>query len=401
MERIVFHIDVNNAYLSWTAVNLLENNYPIDIRDIVSVIGGDEKARHGVVLAKSIPAKKKNIKTAETLYSARKKDPNLKVFPPDHQLYEEMSKKMFNYLKRYSPNIEYYSIDESFLDMTQTSFLYKDIFATAEQIRREIKKEFGFTVNIGIGNNKLLAKMASDFEKPDKVHSLFKDEIEKKMWHLPVRELFMIGQKSEKALNDLGIKTIGDLAKYDLNKLKKRFKSSGLMMWQYANGIDESLVTKHVAKEKSISTSFTTPKDLDDIAQIKKILLKQSQEIGKQMRKENKKAFVVAITIKTYDFLSYSKQLTLSNAIFTSKDIYKEALSLFQQAWNQEKIRNIGIRLTKFCDESSHQISLFENFETKEKNDKIQIALDEINHKFGSSIIGPAALYEKEEREMK
>lgn len=401
MERIVFHIDVNNAFLSWTAVKLLEDSHPIDIRTIEAVIAGDEKARNGVVLAKSIPAKNRGVETGETLYAARKKSPGLKIFPPDHKLYKEMSLKMFNYLKNYSPNIEYYSIDECFIDMSQTSLLYKDLSKTAYKIKKEIKEKFGFTVNIGVGNNKLLAKMASDFEKPDKVHTLFSTEIKEKMWPLAVGELFMVGRKSTQALNDLGILTIGDLANYDPRKLEKRFKTMGISMWQKANGIDDSPVEKHQAKEKSISISFTTPKDLEKAEDLKKILFSQSQEIGESLRKEEKHATIIAVTLKTYDFKSYSKQERLNNAIFTSKEIYKNVIRLFDIAWDGEKIRNIGIRLSGLVEDTSHQLSIFEKAEHKEKDDKMQRTVDEINDKFGSSVLKPASLYRKGNNEDK
>lgn len=401
MERIVFHVDVNNAYLSWTAIKLLKEGYPVDIRTIEAIIGGDESARHGIVLAKSMPAKKKGIATAETIYSARKKSPNLKIFPPDFELYNEMSLKMYNYLKNYSPNIEYYSIDECFIDMSKTALLYKDLNEVAYKIKDDIKNKFGFTVNVGVGNNKLLAKMASDFEKPDKVHTLFIDEIESKMWHLPVGELFMIGRKSKAALNELGIMTIGDLARADLKVLKRRFKSMAKFMWESANGIDDSPVERHIAKDQSISISHTTPKDLDDIEELKKILLWQSQEIGQNLRHQNKHAKVIAITLKTYDFISYSKQMKLTNSISSSKEIYSSAIKLLDEAWNREKIRNIGIRLSNLDSDNTHQLSLFESPDNKEKEDKMQAAVDKINHKFGSQVLRPASLYRKGKDESK
>lgn len=401
MERIVFHIDVNNAYLSWTAIKLLKDGHSIDIRTIEAIIGGDEEARHGIVLAKSMPAKKKGIATAETIYSARKKCPKLEIFPPDFDLYHDMSMKMYNYLKNYSPNIEHYSIDECFIDMTKTSLLYKDLMATAYKIKEDIKNNFGFTVNVGIGNNKLLAKMASDFEKPDKVHTLFINEIETKMWPLPVGELFMVGRKSAKLLNELGIFTIGDLAQADIKMLNKHFKSMATSMWQSANGIDNSLVEKHIAKDKSISISFTTSKDIDDIDELKKILLAQSQEIGMTMRSENKAANVIAITIRTYDFINYSKQMKLNNAIFSSKEIYEYASKLLETAWNREKVRNIGIRLSGLTEDNSHQLSIFESIDNKEKDDKVQEAIDKINSKFKSQLVKPASLYRKKNNENK
>lgn len=197
-ERIIFHVDVNNAFLSWSAVYLLKNGYKQDIRKIPSIIGGDEKQRHGIVLAKSPIAKKFGIVTAETIYQAKRKCPSLQMFPPNYKWYIEQSNLLVNYLKQFTPNLEKYSIDECFLDMTGTNYLYDDYLKLAYKMKEEIKEKFGFTVNIGIANNKLCAKMASDFEKPDKVHTLFKDEIEKKLWPLDVGDLFMCGKKVKK-----------------------------------------------------------------------------------------------------------------------------------------------------------------------------------------------------------
>ena len=218
MERIILHIDVNNAFLSWTAVKLLKEGYKIDIREIPSVIAGDEQTRHGIVLAKSPVAKKLGIKTAETLYQARKKCPNLQTFQADRKYYKEMSNKMFEYISNFSPTIERFSIDECFVDFTGTHYLYNNIIELAYKIKDEIYQKFGFTVNIGIANNKLCAKMASDFEKPNKVHTLFNNEIESKMWPLPIEELFMVGKKTSEKLRKMGYNTIGDVAKTDKEK---------------------------------------------------------------------------------------------------------------------------------------------------------------------------------------
>ncbi len=393
-ERIIFHIDVNNAYLSWTAVKLLKEGYPIDIRTIPSVIGGDESKRHGIVLAKSPIAKKFGIVTAETLYSARKKCPNLRVFPPDHTLYLNMSKALFQYLNNYSPDIEQFSVDECFIDMSNTTYLYKDLVSLAYKIKEEIKLKFGFTVNIGIGNNKLCAKMASDFEKPDKVHTLFKNEIKEKMWPLPVNELFMVGKKSSARLKEMGIMKIGDLATTDVTTLRRHFKSFSKVMWEFANGIDEEPVVKEHGASKSISVSATLPKDTDDILKLKNILLGQADEVGIQLRKQKMYASVIAVTLKTKDFLSYSKQNKLKNPIDISTEIYKHAVIILDSVWNGEEIRNIGIRLSNLKEVREEQISLFDKPNIKQ-SDKIQKTLDEIKEKYGSSSIVPASLIKK------
>lgn len=394
MKRIIFHIDVNNAFLSWTAVKLLSEGYPIDIRTIPSVIGGDEQKRHGIVLAKSPVAKKYGIVTPETLYSARKKCPDLKVFPGDYAYYSKMSRKMIKYISSYSPDLEQFSIDECFLDLTGTHYLYDNIIDLAYKIKDEIYSMFGFTVNIGIGNNKLCAKMASDFEKPNKVHTLFMEEIESKMWPLPIEDLFMVGKKTSDKLRKMGFNTIGDVARCNPNILIKEFKTVGMDLWNRANGIDDSIVDSSVYENKSISVSWTLDHDSDDIDFIKSVLLKQVDEVGRSLRKKKKYATVIAVTFKTYDFVSFSKQCSLSYPVKSNDDIYNEAIKILYKAWNFEKIRNIGIRLSGFTDEKIIQHDLFED-RNNENDEKVQDAVDKIKDKYGSNIIIPASLLDK------
>ncbi len=395
MERIIFHIDVNNAFLSWSAVKLLNEGYTVDIRNIPSIIGGDESSRHGIVLAKSPVAKKYGIKTAETIYSARKKCQNLKVFSPNMNYYKEMSKKMIDYISNYSPDLEQFSIDECFLDLTGTSYLYDDILALAYKIKDEINEKFGFTVNIGIGNNKLCAKMASDFEKPNRVHTLFENEIESKMWPLPIENLFMVGKKTADKLKKMGFYTIGDVARSDCNKLIKEFKTFGSTIYELANGIDNSLVDSTVTQSKSISVSLTLVKDTDDINLLKKILLSQVDDVGRTLRKKKLYATVVAVTFKTSEFVSFSKQCSTVFPINSNNAIYDKVISLLYKSWNFEKIRNIGVRISGFTDKRVTQTSLFEDSNKNYADEKIQAVLDNIKDKYGSNIINLASLIDK------
>ena len=398
MERLIFHIDVNNAFLSWTAVDLLSKGYPIDIRKIPSVIGGDEESRRGIVTAKSPVAKKMGIVTAESLYTARKKCPNLKVYPGDYHLYYKNSNILYKYFCQFTDKIERYSVDECFLDMTGTELLYPDPIALAYKIKDEIKEKFGYTVNVGVANNKLCAKMASDFLKPDRVHTLFSYEIEKKMWPLPVGDLFMIGKASSKALIDMGIKTIGDLAKYDVTILKRKFKSMGVMMHEYANGIDFSEVTPRISKNKSISTTETLPKDVDNIKDLKKILLKQANRVGRELRYLNLYAKTVAVIFKTNEFVSYSHQMKLVNPTNITSEIYKYVVEVLEKGYRNNPIRLIGIRVADLTSESNYQISLFDADDAID-NSKIQKVLDNIADKYGDSVIMPASMKVSDEDE--
>jgi len=390
-ERIILHIDCNNAFLSWTAVNMLHKGSRVDIRKRYAVIGGDEELRKGIVLAKSMPCKMKGVVTAEPIYTARRKCPYLEVYKPDFKIYKRYSDMMYTYLCNYSDKIERYSIDECFLDYTESYKLFGDPVKVAYKIKNDIKLNFGFTVNVGIGNNKLLAKMASDFSKPDKVHTLFTSEIKDKMWPLDVSDLFMIGKSSNKRLHDLGINTIGELANTELDFLVRHFKSMGKMMWNYANGIDYSEVESDYGNPKSISTSEVLPYNYSNIEDIHRELKKLSIETGKRLREKKMYTPNVNIWVKFHDFTKVSKQVTLDNVINSDEDIYNNAVKLFNSLWNEDsdkKIRGLCVGVSNLTDVYKVQLSIFgeENIKS-EKNDNLQKTIDDIKKKYGDKSI--------------
>ena len=392
-ERIIFHIDVNNAFLSWTAVQLLEEGYNIDIRTIPAIIAGDESKRHGIVLAKSPIAKKYGIVTAETIYQAKMKCPNLKIFSPNHEIYQRKSKQLINYLKTFTPIMEQFSIDECFLDMTGTKYLYTNHLELAYKIKDEIKEKFGFTVNVGIGNNKLCAKMASDFEKTDKVHTLLKSEIKEKLWPLPVNDLFMCGKKTSIELNKMNIYTIKDLAEYDFQKLEKKFKSQAKYLKQAAWGIDESKVEERKDKRQSISTTRTLPHDEENKEKLKEVLFVQTEDVCRQLREQNLYASTIAIIYKDKYFKSTTVQEQLENATDNTKEILKKINSLFEKSYNNMPVRLIGVRLANLTKFKNTQVSIFDTeIDNDSKEESIQKTVDKINKKFGSSLIMPASI---------
>lgn len=392
-ERIIFHIDVNNAFLSWTAVHRLKNGEKLDIRKIPSIIAGDEKTRHGIVLAKSPIAKNMGVKTAETIYSAKRKCPNLKVFPPEFDWYYEESNKMYKYLCKYTPQIERFSIDECFLDLTGTSLLYKNYEELANKIKNDIKNNFGFTVNVGIGNNKLCAKMASDFTKPDKVHTLYNNEIKTKMWPLPIEDLFMVGKKTSTILRTLNINTIGDLANANDNYLKRYFKNQTRFLKDSANGIDYTKVAPRIPKNESISISETLPYDCDDYKKIEEVLFRQTEEVTRLLREQKEYAKTVAVTYKNSCFETYSHQLKLNVPQNSTTEIYKAVINSLKESWKEDKIRNIGIRLSDLTKNRVAQISIFKTEETvNSKDDLIQETIDNINKKYGTASVMPASI---------
>lgn len=398
------HIDVNNAFLSWMAVWRLKNGYKVDIRERYAVIGGDEDARRGIVTAKSDPCKKRGVVTAETLYSARKKCPYLEVYKGDFKVFKMYSDMMYNYLLKYSDVIERYSIDECFLDYTSSVNLFDDPIKIAYKIKNDIKDLFGFTVNVGIGNNKLEAKMASDFTKPDRVHTLFDNEIKKKMWPLPVEDLFMVGKSAASRLRDDGIKTIGELACTNIEILKRKFKSHGVLMWEFANGIDNSKVEAKRDDPKSVSSSTVLPYNYSNKKEIEKVLKILSSDVGKKLRTKHLYANSISVWIKYSNFKKVSKQITIDNGINNDKDIYKYACLLLEKLWDGENyIRSLCVGVANISCNHDKQLSLFDNNTSNKqmdlKEDKLQSAIDCIRNKYGDEMIGYADVINKRENE--
>lgn len=393
MERIIMHIDVNNAFLSWTAQDLLAKGYPIDIRKIESIIAGDKERRAGIVLAKSPPAKQKGVKTAETIYSAKRKCKNLKIFPPDYQLYQNQSKKLFKLLSNYTPDIEIASIDECFLDYGKIKKLHKDPLEFAKKIQKEINDTLGFTVKIGIANNKLCAKMASEFKGNDKINTLFEYEIKEKLFPLPIGNLFTVGKQTEEKLKYLGIKTVKDLATKQEYELRKVFKNQAKHLIEIANGIDTSEVNSAKHEPKTISTETTTSKDITNKQDLYKILLPLSETVSKRLRKENQYAWVLGIILKDNKFKRYSHQKKLKNPINSQQDIYKYSKEILEKFYNQTPIRLIGIKLENLTQTTTYQTSLFEK--DKKQEEQIDKIMDKINEKYGKEIIKRASLIDK------
>ena len=386
MKREILHVDVNNAFLSWTAIDMLKKGSKVDIREIPSIIGGDESKRSGIVLAKSPKAKEFGIKTAETIYQAKIKCPNLQIFPSNYKIYKENSDKLYKLLLQYTDKIERFSIDECFLDMTH--YLMNDtLLNKAKEINRRVKEELGFTVNVGVAHNKLLAKMASDFTKPDRVHTLYEEEIPTKMWPLPVSELFMIGKRTVPKLYQMQIKTIGDLAHTNKEMLNNKFGKHGIMMWEYANGIDNSEVKYIREKPKGIGNSITLPQDISDINKLEEILLNIADQVAYRLRKENLVANVVNVQLRTKNFVDTSHQKKLPYATSNTKQIYNVAKELLRELYKKgTAIRLVGLRVDNLEEKNQMQLSIFDTQEEK-KLDKLDETIDKLKEKYGYNFI--------------
>ena len=394
MERKILHVDVNNAFLSWTAVDLLKKGHPIDIRTIPSIIGGDEERRSGIVLAKSPIAKKFGIVTGEPIYFARKKCNKIEVFPCNFEVFKDYSNKLYNLLLEYTDIIERFSIDECFMDLTH--YLNgRKLEDVAKEINYRAEHELGFTVNIGVSSNKLLAKMASDFEKPNKIHTLYEYEIEDKMWPLPVSELFMIGRKTVPKLHNLRIKTIGDLAKTDKEFIVKRFGKFGITMWNYANGIDDSEVNNKFELPKSIGNSVTLPNDLKDIEEINKIVVALCEQVSYRLRHYNLIASTVNVQLRNKDFVDHSHQKPLKYETASTKEIIETAKEILKEMYKDEPIRLVGVRVDNLESKDEVQMSFFSS-EKEQKQEKIDNVLDSLKTKYGYNSITRAGKLEVE-----
>ena len=387
MKQLVFHIDVNSAFLSWEATRRVKNGEE-DLRLIPSAVGGDREKRTGVILAKSIPAKAYGIKTGEPVASALRKCPSLVIARPDFRLYEASSQAFMDICRAYAPVVEKYSIDECFLDMSGTERVYPNPIATAHEIKDRIKAELGFTVNVGIGPNKLLAKMASDFEKPDRVHTLFVEEIPTKLWPLPVRELFSVGRATAERLERATIKTVGALAAADLKWLRDYLgEKQGEHLHRYANGIDDSPVLAEPERAKGYSNSITLEEDVGNETEAHKILLALADSVTSRMRADGARAYCVSVTIRGNDFRDKSHQRRLDTATDITDEVYLTAKRLFAELWDRRTpLRLMGLAMTSVATEGEEQMSLFPD-EKKERARKIDRAVDSIRGKFGSGTI--------------
>ncbi len=384
--RIIFHIDVNNAFLAWTSVWRLQNKQS-DLRLVPAVIAGSRYNRNSLVLAKSIPAKKLGIKTAMPINQAFKKAPNLITSPPDYHLYSEMSKKLFDLIQSYTPDLEICSIDECFLDYTPVKKLYGDEIIFAEKLQKEIFEKLGFTVNIGIANNKLCAKMASDLEKPNKIITLYQDEVVKKMYPLPIENLYGVGQKTSGMLKKIGIYTIKDLAEYDQKKLEKFFKNKARGLIELAKGIDDSEIVVNRGRNKCISHSQTFDFDVDDETDLLLKLSELTETVAYQLRQQKSKAYVVGIVIKDAFFKTKNHQKKITNATDETMEMKKIVKKLFLAKWSKKPVRMLGVKVEQLVDNDYYQMSLFEDEEKKLQNNKLNQTLDELSQKYGHRVI--------------
>lgn len=398
MERLIFHVDVNSAYLSWEAARRVQEGEE-DLRLIPSCIGGNPEKRTGIVLAKSIPAKRFGVQTGEPLGMALRKCPELKIAQPDFRLYEQCSDAFMEICRGYAPELEKFSIDECFLDMTGTRQTYPDPIATAHEIKDTIRDTLGFTVNVGIGPNKLLAKMASDFEKPDRVHTLFAREIPQKLWPLPVGDLLTVGRTTAEKLQRAGIVTIGDLAKQDSQRIQALVGNKlGMQLHCYANGMDDAQVQSERQEAKGYSVSTTLEENVTGLEQANRIFLTLADSVSARMRADQAKAYCISVSIRTNTFQNRSHQHKLDIPTDITSEIYTIAKELFSELWDgKTPLRLLGLSLSDIAREEAEQLSLFPDRQ-REKAQKLDRAVDAIRQKYGVDTIARASVYDSSQR---
>ncbi len=390
-KRVIFHVDANSAFLSWSAayrVKVLGESE--DLREIPAVVAGEKAQRHGIILAKSALAKKYGIQTGEPLFQALEKCPTLKVVAPDYALYVEASRHFVDMLRQFSPQVEQYSIDEAWVDMTGTERLWGSPRLAAEKMRQRIWEELGFTVNIGISSNKLLAKMAGDFEKPNKVHTLFPGEVESKFWPLPVRDLFLVGQRTEEKLGRMGIYTIGDLARADGAFLRRKLGKHGETIWHFANGRNADAVTPEPAENKGYGNSVTTARDVVTHEQAHQVILSLCETVASRMRRDDKCGRCVSIHLRTNEFQHFSHQKLLHSSTNITSEIFEAARQVFDEAWDGiTPLRQLGVQMTRLSQEPYQQFDLFSGLSPVQYERKLRLdeTVDALRDKFGEDII--------------
>ncbi len=389
-DRVIFHCDCNSFFAS---VELLK--YP-ELKDKPVAVGGDSETRHGIVLAKNERAKKFGVKTAETLWQARKKCPDLIVLPPHHSEYSRFSKIVNEIYVSYTDLVQPFGIDESWLDVTNTWQLFADSpLELADKLRQRIKYETGLTISIGVSFNKIFAKLGSDYKKPDATTLISRENYKEIVYPLPVQDLIYVGKSTANALNDMGVHTIGQLAGLSLEVLERRFGKHGIQLYEYANGLENSPVESYYAERdvKSVGSGNTFSRNIVGLAEIKPAILRLAEDVGTRLRKYDMYANGVQLTIRDPDFYTFSRQTKIPSTNVT-QEIYKTAVELFKKNYSDTKpVRALTVTAIDLEKEKrASQLSLFETESVKsdEKGEKLQAAIDLIRNKYGTNSVAPA-----------
>lgn len=393
MKRIIFHIDQNCYFASVEMISRPE------LRNVPMAVAGDAKARHGIILAKNEPAKKYGIKTAEAIWQAQAKCPDLVLVDAHHRKYEFYSQKLREMYSEYTDKVEPFGLDECWLDMTDAVADYKEAEEIALEIRNRVKSEFKLTCSVGISFNKVFAKLGSDYKKPDATTVFADNDWKDKIWPLPVSDLLFVGKRTAERLSKINIKTIGELANADGDFINRYLGKAGVMLWDYANGNDDSPVAESGYKRipKSVGNSTTTAEDMTSDRQIERTLHMLSESVAGRLRKHGFKGSVVQITVRDRDLGIYEKQRILYRPTDDAKEIYAAARALFRESYDWNKgVRSIGVRCTRLVRPGTgEQMSLFTDEMSDERDSRLNKVIDDLNMRYGAGVIKSAAEADK------
>lgn len=384
MDRTILHIDVNNFFAS---IEIMLNP---NLKGLPVAVCGSEDDRHGIVLAKSYEAKKSGVKTAETVWQAKKKCPNLVIIPPQYEEYKKYSKLIQNIYYSYTDQVEPFGLDECWLDVTGSLKLFGNVENIAEEIKERVKKEIGVTVSIGVSFTKTFAKLGSDLKKPDAITYISKENFKNIVWPLVTNEIIGVGKSTFKILEEMNLKTIGELANCDISLLEQKLGKHGRILWKRVNGIDDEIVdaNMYIANPKSIGNGKTFRNDLTKINDIRSAFQNLTYEISNKLKKHRLEAKNIQIVIRDNQFNDKQLQCELPTITSSSLIITNTAMDLFKKyKWNKP-IRALTIRAINLIEEGTNdQISLFEEKDEYEKIKKIDKVMFEINNKFGPNSV--------------
>lgn len=407
MNRTILHSDCNCFYAS---VELL--HHP-ELRGKPVAVGGDPEARHGIVLTADYTAKRRGVKTGMALWQARQVCPDIIFLPPRMDLYLRFSRMAQEIYAEYTDKRELYGIDESWLDVTDSVSLKGDGYHIAQEISSRMKRELGITVSVGVSFNKIFAKLGSDYKKPDAITTMNKDEYRDKAWPLPVSDLLYVGSATNNKLRGIGIRTIGDLARTEESLLVRKLGKMGSILWAFANGYDESPVKLEntSAPIKSVGNSTTTPKDMETDEDVKIVLYILAESVAARLRENGFRCRTVEISIRDKDLFHFSKQVKLQNASNITREIAEAGYKLYKESYRlpadeqelknsrpefyQKPLRSIGIRGTDLVtDYFWEQLDMFMDPQAREKQMKVDVAVDTIRRRFGFYSIQRGLMYQ-------
>ena len=381
MDRTILHCDLNNFYAS------VECLYNPQIRGKAVAVGGSQEQRHGIILAKNQIAKGFGIKTGEAIWQAKSKCPELVVVPPNYSLYLKFSKLAKDIYSDYTDLIESFGIDECWLDVSGSVKLFGDGTKIAYEIKERIKNELGITASLGVSFNKIFAKLGSDLKKPDAVTVIMRGNFKETIWTLPVEELLYVGPSTKRKLNKIGIFHISQLATIPLKVIKDYLGKWGETLWYFANGYDETPVTKvdFTSIIKSIGNSMTTPRDLFNESDVKLLFYVLSESVGERLRRHNLRGRTVQIYIRDTDLCSIERQAKLIQTSYISGEIAEKAYEIFLNSWEwKNPIRSLGVRVTDLeTADTCVQLNLLDDHHKRMKKEALDLSIDKIRERFG------------------